>query len=144
MKPIKWGVWFLVFGLCLSISLPSHAQVAGATLSGTISDAQGGVVPNARVIAKDAAAGTNAETTANGAGLYTLPNLRPGDYEVSASSTGFNTVVSKLTLTVGAKQELNFSLPVGQITQTVTVTEAIPQIESASSTISGNVAGTEV
>ena len=143
-KSVRLALWVWILGICLLISLPLRAQVAGATLSGTIADAQGGVLPNARVVAKDVANGATVETIANAAGAYNLPNLRPDDYEVSASSMGFSTVMNKLTLTVGAKMELNFSLPVGQVSQVVTVTEAVPLVETSSSTISGNVAGNEV
>ena len=77
-------------------------------------------------------------------GAYTIPNLIPGDYEVSAEASGFSKTVSKVTLTVGAKQEMNFSMTVGQVTQTVEVTGAAPQVELASSTISGVVESTQI
>jgi Carboxypeptidase regulatory-like domain/TonB-dependent Receptor Plug Domain len=139
---IKMGqlvvVGFVLF-LSALISLPLQAQVAGATLSGTITDAQGGAVPNAKVSAKNLATAVVSESTTNGAGLYTIPNLNPGDYEVTVSSAGFSTTATKLSLTVGAKQELNLSLMVGQVLQTVEVTGAAPQVELESSTIAGNV-----
>ena len=140
-KVVRYAFSLWILGSCVAISMPVRAQVAGATLSGTIADSQGGVLPNARVVVKDVATGITIETTANAAGAYNVPNLRPADYEVSASAMGFNTVTNKLTLTVGAKQELNFSLPVGQVSQVITVTEAVPQIDtSRQPTISGNVA----
>ena len=136
----------LVWVICLSLSLsfPLRAQVAGATLSGTITDSQGGAVPNAKVSVKNIATGVTVETTANATGAYTVPNLNPGDYEASISADGFSTTVSKLTLTVGAKQEMNIALTVGQVVQTVEVTGAAPQVELQSSTISGNVSATTV
>src|SRR4029077_6183164 len=71
------------------------------------------------------------------AGFYSAPNLLPGTYEVSASATGFSTEVQTgLTLTVGAEQALNFTLQVGQVTQTVQVTGEAPIVELASSSIS--------
>jgi hypothetical protein len=118
--------------------------VAGATLSGTITDSQGGTVPNARVVVKNAATGVSAETTTNTTGAYTMPNLNPGDYEATVTAPGFATTVSKLTLTVGAKQEMNIALTVGQVVQTVEVTGAAPQVELQSSTIAGNVSATTV
>jgi hypothetical protein len=113
-KATKLLVLSCILGLLFSA--PIRAQVSGATLSGSVTDAQGGVVPNAKVSVKNLGTGIAVETTTNGAGAYNVPNLTPADYEVSVSAQGFRTAVSKVTLTVGAKQEMNFSLTVGQIT----------------------------
>src|ERR1700732_5237871 len=87
--------------LCLAvvISVPLRAQVTGATLSGTISDAQGGAIPNANISAKNVATGISTDTTTNATGAYSIPNLNPADYEVSVSAPGFSTSVVKVTLT---------------------------------------------
>src|SRR5580704_18383365 len=115
-------VWTLgMMGIvCASLLLPTslQAQVAGATLSGSVTDAQGGAVSNAKVTAANTATNVAVTTTTNSAGAYSIPNLNPGDYQVSAEASGFSKSVSKATLTVGAKQEINFSLQVGQVTQT--------------------------
>src|SRR5712691_8675296 len=136
------SAWIL--GFCLVVSLPLRAQVAGATLTGAITDAQGGVVPNAKISVRNLGTGIAANTTSNDAGAYTVPNLTPADYEVSVSAQGFSTALSKVTLTVGAKQEMNFTLTVGQITQTVEVTGAALQVELTNSAISGTVLGSAV
>src|SRR5438445_1155118 len=133
-------MWILV--LCLIAPVPLHAQVAGATLSGTITDGQGGVVPNATVTITNTATGVTATTTTNPVGAYIVPNLNAGDYQVSVSAPGFSTTTAKLTLTVGQKQELNLALMVGSLSEAVEVTAAAPLVELASSTISGNVSAT--
>src|SRR5438876_2072176 len=133
-------MWILVF--CLIAPVPLDAQVAGATLSGTITDGQGGVVPGAAVSITNVATGVTASTKTNEVGAYSVPNLNAGDYQVSASAPGFSTAVAKLTLTVGQKQELNLALMVGTLSETVEVTSAAPLVELASSTISGNVSAT--
>ena len=51
----KWGVFLCILGMFLLISVPARAQVSGATLSGVITDAQGGVVPNAKITIKNTA-----------------------------------------------------------------------------------------
>ncbi len=132
--------------LCLSalISLPLRAQVAGATLSGTISDAQGGAIPNAKVSARNVATGVSTNTTTNATGSYSIVNLLPGDYEVNVSAAGFSTTATKVTLTVGAKQELSTSLQVGQVTQEVQVTGVAPIVETTNATLSGQVEGTQI
>jgi hypothetical protein len=128
--------------LCLVFSMPLRAQVAGATLSGLVTDAQGGVVAGAKVAIRNVGTNRTTETVTNPSGLYTAPNLNPSDYEVSVSAAGFKTSVSKVTLTVGAKQDLNVQLTVGDVTQTVEITATAPQIELTSSTISDQVTST--
>src|SRR6266576_4964712 len=112
------------------------AQVVGATLSGTVTDASGASVPNAQVSISNPATGVTRAVTADAVGFYAAPNLQPGNYEVRFSSPGFTTEVnSGVTLTVGAQQVLNASLRVGQISQEVTVTTEAPTVQLASSAL---------
>jgi len=143
-KTIRFVFFAVVLALGLVMSDPLRAQVAGAILSGTITDAQGAAVPNAKVSVRAVATGVTSESTSNSDGAYNVLNLIPGDYEVSGSAAGFSTSLAKVTLTVGAKQKLDLSLAVGQVTQTVEVTGVAPEVELESSTISGNIQGTEV
>src|ERR1700730_4882899 len=133
-----------VISLNLPLSLPLRAQVSGAIVTGAVTDAQGGAIVNAKVSARNVQTSVVTETTTNVDGAYSILNLIPSDYEVSASTTGFSTAVAKVTLTVGAKQEINFSLSVGQVTQEVQVTSSVPTVELASSTLSGNIESAEV
>jgi len=128
----------------LLLLLPLRAQVAGAIVTGAVTDAQRGAVASAKVSARNVQTNVVTETTTNVDGAYSILNLIPSDYEFSASAPGFSTSVAKVTLTVGAKQEMSFSLTVGQVTQEVQVTSSVPQVELASSTLSGNVESTEV
>jgi Carboxypeptidase regulatory-like domain/TonB-dependent Receptor Plug Domain len=132
--------------LCISalISLPLRAQVAGATLTGTVTDTQGGAIPNAKVSARNVATGVSTDTTTNAAGAFNIVNLVPGDYEANVSAPGFGTVVTKVTLTVGATQALNPSLQVGQVTQELQVTGVAPIVETTNATLSGEVVGTQI
>jgi hypothetical protein len=112
----------------------AHAQVTGATLSGTVTDPSGAVVSGATVSTRNTATAVVRDATTDSAGLYTIPNLVPGDYEVRVTATGFSTAVqSNLTLSVGQQQQLNFSMKVGATNTTVQVTEAAPQVELTSS-----------
>src|ERR1700682_3592241 len=95
-------------GLSLLICAPVWAQLGGATLSGTVMDTSGGIIPGAQISVKNTATGIITTVTANSDGFYTAPNLLPGPYEATASAPGFATEVrSGMTLTVGAQQVLN-------------------------------------
>ncbi len=130
---------FVLFAVILAAALPVRAQVSGATISGLITDAQGGAIANARVSATNVATSVSTETATNSAGAYTIPNLIPGDYQVNVTATGFASAVAKLTLSVGQKQELNVPLSVGQVSTQIEVAAAAEQVELSNSTVAGNV-----
>ncbi len=138
-KAVAMGVFFTVM-FSFFTSIPVRAQVTGATLSGVVTDASGATVTGAQVAARNLATSVSREGTTDPSGSYTLPNLPPGDYEVKVTAQGFSTAVqSNMTLAVGAQQTLNFSLKVGETSTTVQVTEAAPQVELTSSTLTGQV-----
>ena len=94
----------------LFISVPIRAQVADASLTGTITNESGAAVANARISVKNLATGQSAETQTDSAGLYTVPNLTPGEYELSVAAEGFTTNAAKVTVTSGAVQPMNLTL----------------------------------
>jgi hypothetical protein len=140
-KKLATGVAVLVTLLfSLMVGSIAQAQVTGATLSGTVSDSSGGVVVGATISSRNTATGIVREATTDSAGLFTIPNLVAGDYEVKVTAAGFSTAVqSNLSLAVGQQQQLNFSMKVGSTSTTVQVSESAPQIELTSSAVSGQV-----
>ena len=92
-------VWGAALTLLLSLGLPVpvHGQVAGATLSGTITDPSGAVIPNAQVAIRNSSTGVARTVASNADGVYVAPNLQPGDYEVTATAAGFYAETTKLT-----------------------------------------------
>lgn len=121
------------------------AQVTGATLSGTIRDQSETTIPDATVVVTNVATGVVTTIKADSEGFYAVPNLLPGKYEVAASASGFSTQVqSGVTLTVGAKQVLNFTMKVGELTQKVVVSGEPPTIELGSSSLGGVINSTTV
>jgi hypothetical protein len=74
MNPKTFSLVFFawILGFCLMVSLPLHAQVAGATLSGTVTDQSGGVVPKAEISIANVATGIMRSSTTSAAGFYSL------------------------------------------------------------------------
>jgi len=68
-----------------------YAQVAGATLTGTVKDSSGGIIPNAQVAITDMDTGVTRTVSPGGSGLYTAANLLPGTCEVRVTAAGFST-----------------------------------------------------
>jgi hypothetical protein len=140
------AVWILVaLAVSLTMSSRAYAQVAGATLTGTVKDSSGAFIPNAQIVITDVATGVTRTVSADGAGLYAAPNLSPATYEIRVSATGFSTEVQKgVTLTVGAQQVLDFTMRVGQMSQMVEVTTEAPTVELTSSELGATVNSTTV
>jgi Carboxypeptidase regulatory-like domain/TonB dependent receptor/TonB-dependent Receptor Plug Domain len=141
------GILTLVIVLAINVfwTGQANAQVSGATLSGTVMDSSGAVIPNAQVAITDVGTGVTRNVTSGSAGFYTAPNLLPATYEVRVTAPGFSTQVQKgITLTVGAQQALDIKMQVGQVSQTVEVTTEAPTVELTSSTLSAVVNATTV
>ena len=136
---------FGVLAVIFLMSVQGHAQVAGATLTGTVTDPSGAAIPNAQVSITNTATGITSNVTTNSAGFYATPNLLPGPYQVTMRAAGFQTQIRNgITLTVGEQQVLNGALPLGQTSQTIEVSGEAATVELSSSTISQTVAETTV
>ena len=128
----------LLGGLCLlafATTTVTAQSAAGLTaINGTITDPTGAIVAGAKVVAKETATGTTREASSTGSGLYSLPNLPVGDYEISVQQTGFKTAVrSDVEPTVGSVLTINIQLEVGGSTETVSVTSDAPVVETSRS-----------
>jgi len=144
-KLIKYAVIALTIGISLVVSLPLRAQVAGGTLSGTITDASGAVVPSAEVEIKNSATGIAKTVTTSTEGFYTAPNLLPGNYEVAVSAPGFNTAIKNgIVINVGSQPVFNLVLEVGVVVNRVEVSTDAPAVQLTSSEISATVNATTV
>jgi len=109
-RTAKFALGIGVLMLPLLFSQPVGAQVADATLSGAITDSSGAVVPKATISVKNLDTSQSTATQTDSAGLYSLRNLTPGEYEVSIMAEGFATKAVRTTLAARASATLNAAL----------------------------------
>jgi Carboxypeptidase regulatory-like domain/TonB-dependent Receptor Plug Domain/TonB dependent receptor len=133
---------FVTLTCCLTIPQFVRAQVVGGSVSGTVIDAAGSLVPGAAVLVMNVDTGVTSSVSTNSQGAFNLPNLLPGNYQATITAAGFETTILKgITLTVGLQQVLNIKLKVGSLKQDVEVSSSTPELQLSSSTISGTVQG---
>ncbi|HKO20266.1 MAG TPA: carboxypeptidase-like regulatory domain-containing protein, partial [Acidobacteriaceae bacterium] len=125
MKPI-------IFAVLLLIGVPGLAQQTRATLTGRVTDKTGAIVPSAQIAVTNMDTGAKTSVKSNSAGDYTVPFLIPGRYSVSVDQPGFSKYVHNgLILQTQQTVTENIVLPIGEVTQTVTVEGATPLIDTA-------------
>src|SRR5690349_2875154 len=112
-----------------------QAQSNAADLQGTVKDSTGAVVANATVTARNPATNVSKNATTNDEGFYRIINLPPGDYEVTVEAASFKkAVIPKVTVTVGQRAELNVALELGQLSESVTISDATSEVVETSKT----------
>ena len=138
-------LFIAIIGLLMGTWQPLHAQELAATLTGTVTDPTGAVVPQATVKITLIGVGATRIVQSDASGYYSIPQLRAGTYSVEVTAPGFGAYnVNNLVLTVAEKHTLNVSLNAGAVSQTVTV-EANPiSIDTESSGQVGTISGTQV
>src|SRR5579864_3568033 len=118
----------LAFVLLVSAS---WAQVSTSRVEGTVTDKTGAVVPNATVKITNEGTGVSYNATTTSSGTYAVPSLTPGQYSVTVTSPGFETVQSQHNvLTVGAPLVVDVKLNVGAQSQTIEVQSSYERIET--------------
>ena len=121
-----------------------QAQSTG-TILGVVKDSSGAVVPGAKVTARETDTGATRTVTTGNDGAYRFDALAVGTYSVTVEATGFQTEVqSGLTLSVAQEIVANFTLQVGQATQTVSVTTQTAQVDTTTSSLSSLVNPTTI
>jgi hypothetical protein len=117
----------------LLLATAAFAQFDSATLTGTVTDPAGSLVPNATVRVVNEATNLEVSAVTNTEGRYVFPSLRPGSYKVVASAQGFKQFVSTgVVLQVNQAGRLDVQLTVGAITEQVSVTGEAPVLETES------------
>jgi hypothetical protein len=127
--------------LCLcAISLPSAAQVAAGSVSGTITDSTGAVIAGAKVTAESAALVQRQTTESLSTGIYRMQGLPPGTYKFTYEMQGFNTVIRDgVTLAVGVNSTLDVQLSPGTQQQSVVVTGEAPLVDTLNTYVQNTV-----
>jgi hypothetical protein len=126
------SVVFLI--LCLGLSLSAWAQKDTGSIVGTVTDATGAVIPEAKVTVTEVDMGTTFVTSTSSSGEYVATPLKIGRYKLTVEKQGFKTaVVGPIELQVQQRAAVNVALEVGQMLQQVQVTSEAPLLETETS-----------
>ena len=127
-----FSVRFLLF-LAAGFTFPQfiHSQQVTAAIQGQLMDPSGAPVPNATITAKDVDRATTFTSSTNAEGIYSLPRIPIGTYEIKAEAKGFQTAAhTAVTLEMNQIARIDFSMRLGEMTQTVEVTGAAPLLQT--------------
>src|SRR5688500_11767121 len=106
----------------LAVAAPAAAsaqQQAPASLSGTLADASGAVLPGVELRLTDSMFGLVYSRVTDGSGSFSFPDLPPGRYELVASLPGFTSLLTELVLPAGEKVERRLSMRIGSVEETI-------------------------
>src|SRR5487761_593857 len=132
-KQTKLLILILV-ALCTATS--ALAQVSTGTILGGVTDPSGATVAGATIVVTNLATNISNTSVTNSDGLFTVPNLPAGHYQVEVSANGFSgQTAADVGLNVGAQQAVNFQLKGGGADQKIVVTGAAPAVDLVSSTV---------
>lgn len=140
MKPQRL-LLFVIFLLAVSMLtiLPAWAQstISTGSISGTITDPNGAVIPNAAVTITNTGTGQAIKVNSSGSGTYTSGPLVPGNYSVKVEAQGFQTQVTNIPVQVGVTANGNAKLTVGKASEVVEVTSTGVAINTEQPTVQG-------
>ena len=116
----------------------AYGQVT-TSLSGTVTDTSGAVLPGADVVAKADETGTTFTAVTNERGLFTIPAMPIGRYTVTVSLQGFKTVaLSDIRLSTATAEQINIKLEIGALAETVTVKSGTEVVQTSSCSREGS------
>jgi hypothetical protein len=126
----------LIVSTVFLLVFQSPAQTTNSLVTGVITDTSGAAVPGAQVDVRNQGTGLLRSTTSGGDGIYILPQLAPGIYDVSVKKSGFATEDrTNVELHVNQNATLDFTLTISATSQTVEVTAAAPPLNTTSATL---------
>jgi Carboxypeptidase regulatory-like domain/TonB dependent receptor len=137
----------LLYATCalLLLSASAAAQSTTGRILGTLTDQSGAAVAGATVVVTDVQRGTSRTLTTDESGAYAAPNLPPGTYKIHVQARGFKSVERPdVQIEVATDVRADFSLQPGQVTETVTITEEVPLVNTTSATLGGTLSNKEI
>ena len=126
----------IVIAALLGVPVAGYAQ--DATLTGTVKDSSGGVLPGVTVTALHEASGNTFVAVTDQVGAFRLP-VRTGSYRITVELTGFATVVRSLNLLLGQVAVVDLQMSPSTVQESVTVTGEAPLIDTQTSALAGNI-----
>src|SRR5258706_6205808 len=125
---------FVIFAITVS------AQTFRGGIQGTVTDNSGAVVPEAQLTVTSIATGFTRTTTADSSGNFSFAELPLGEYNLTATKTGFRTQTQKgVQVTVSQAQRADVQMTVGSVSEAVEVVAEVPIIETSGNTLGGNI-----
>ena len=143
----KWlkGVATPLLGVALLLTPTLVSAQTAATIVGDVTDPSGAAVPGVAVTVTNDGTGISREVSTNEAGQYRVSPLNPGDYTVSVEAAGFkSSVQSGVVLQVSAVLQVDFTLELGEVTETIEVTGAAPIMQTEEASVGNVVNSTEL
>src|SRR5580700_7023073 len=152
MSKTQSSGWYMNMFKFLTVSLgvlllcsPAFSQGSTGRILGTVTDQSGGVIAGATVSVVDTARGLTRTLTTDDAGEYSAPNLIPGSYTVRAEAKGFKKIERQnVGIQVGQEIRVDLTVQPGEQEQTVTVTEAVPLVETTNATLGGTLDNSDI
>ncbi len=134
-RTCRTAVLFSILALATAVPVAAQGE-ASAAVTGVITDAQGGVLPGVTVTLRNVDSGTVRTTVTETEGQYRVAGLQPGRYDVKAELQGFGVRDAPgLTLTIGLVVQLNLTMSLQGVQESVTVTALAPVVETTTTEV---------
>jgi hypothetical protein len=131
------GLWLLCLAL-LGFGATAAAQGGTGVIAGTVSDAQGAVLPGVTIVLRNQETGVGRTTVTEADGTFRFPALNPGRFTLTAELSGFATVeVREIEMTIGLGLKQDLTMQVQAVAETITVTGVSPVVDTTKSEVSG-------
>jgi hypothetical protein len=139
----KLTILVLVFSLMGISSLQAQTSTTG-NIAGIVTDPTGAVVPGASVTLRNLDTGNSTSKTSNAEGSYNFALLAPGNYSLSANATGFQGIVQKVTVALGASVAANLKLSISSQSETIDVTEQVTGVQTEDANLTTNFSAQQI
>jgi len=130
--------------LVIAALAPTTLAQTSGTISGTVADNSGALIPNARVAARNLTNGERRDTVTGANGQYAFPLLPPGQYEIEVSQSGFATTIRRVALGVTERIAVDFALQPSSVKEQVEISSAAPLLQTESAALGRVVEGAAV